>query len=107
MAVVLAVAVSIVALPSTVGPLLAAPSSLMAASATVMTTVSGLLASPRLSVTVRLNSSTVGLVGAINLRATTSAVFNPTGSPALCVQLYPSGRLPSGSKDPLPVSVNC
>ena len=80
----------------------------MVTSVTVMTTVSGLtVAIPRLSVTVRLNSSTAGVAGAVKVVVDrTPAPLKLTGGPPLCTQRYASGRWPSGSKEPPPSSVN-
>ena len=59
----------------------------MATSVTVMTTVSGLtVATPRLSVTVKLNSSTAGVAGAVKVVDSAPAPPKLTVGPPLCVQ---------------------
>ena len=89
-------------------PLWVAASPVMGTSVTVMTTVSGLLATPKLSVTVRLKVSTVGSAGAVKVVVDSApAALKLTGGPPLCTQRYANSRWPSGSKDWLPSKMNC
>ena len=90
---------------SVVGLSVVTASPAIGTSVTVMATVSGLPASPRLSVTARRKVSTVGVAGAVKVGDRVSAAFKTTDSPAVCVHRCTSGRWPSGSET-LPANVN-
>jgi hypothetical protein len=82
----LTVAVKVVDWPRIVGLSLVAFRPVIATSVTVMTTLSGVLARPKLSVTVRVKVRSVGVPGAVKVGLIAAASLNVTAGPPVCNQ---------------------